>query len=334
MKKYKVLLACMYHDFGQTEMAPDFSNASWEYHNIYQSWKQLEDDGVVELKVHWVNVDNNPQGFERLISLARDVDFVFQVAVNHGLSICLPYAHQIIEDGTPIIDYPPDIWARFDHHTSENWIVGRYKEGYVTHYLSPARHVMELMEQNNLPVRYMPFGIAANCDRLDAEKIYDVSFVGQKHGIRDTVVNQITAAGIELHLFGHFWDGHPNWHGRPGADEMNLIFNQSKINLNFRWASRNPNWALVNGRSFELPGAGAFMIATQHNETNEFNELFVSGEEFAECHLVDDMIKSIRYYLEHDDARERMADAAYQRREEHLWTTRFKEFLAEWEEWK
>lgn len=335
MKKYKVLLACMFHDFGQEEMAPDFSNASWEYFNIYQPWKQLADEGLVELKIHWVNVNNNPAGFDRLISLAREVDFVFQVAVTHALSICLPYAHTIIEGGTPIVDYPPDIWARYDHHSPENWVRGRYQEGYVTHYLSPAKHVLELMKADGLPVRYMPFGIADTCQRLDGlDKTYDVSFVGQMHGIRQQVVNQIRGAGIDLHLFGHFWEGNPNWHGRPGADIVNRVFNQSKINLNFRWASRSAHRGLVNGRSFELVGAGAFMVATQHAETDEFNELFTPGEEFAEYHFVNEMVDGIRYYLEHDDEREKMANAAYQKREQNLWTTRFKQFLTEWEDWK
>jgi spore maturation protein CgeB len=336
INKPRVLLACMYQDFGQQEMLPDFSNASWEYFNIYKSWKQLEEEGAVDIVgVHWLNVDNNPKGFDRLLSLAREANIIFQVAVNHGLSICKPYCDKIIEAGIPIVDYPPDIWARFDHHTPENWIVGRYRENYVTHFLSPAQHVLPLMRQHNLPVKYMPFGIDDGCDRiLDAEKKYDVSFVGQKHGIRGQVIDACLKAGIEIHLFGHYWDGYPNWYGRPCNQEMNEIFNSSHINLNLRWTSRSPSRGLVNGRSFELLGAGTFMLATQHVETDDFHELYTPGNEFVEYHYVNEMIEAIKYYLDHDEERQAIADAAYLKRQDNLWITRLKGFLVSkfWEQ--
>jgi hypothetical protein len=336
MRRPKVLLACLWADFGQNgQMKPDFSNCSWEYENIYKPWKQLADEGVVELETHWLDTQNNAQGFDRLIALAKECDFIFQVAVNHGLSICKPYCDTIRAANIPIVDYPPDVWARFDHHSPENWIVGRFREGYVSHYLSPAKHVIPLMRQYNLPTQYMPFGIPSTCDRLDVEKKYDVSFVGQKHGIRGEVMDAFLKAGIKVHLFGHYWDKYPNWHGRPSPQEMNLIFNQTKVNLNLRWTSRNAERGLVNGRSFELMGAGAFMLASQHAETTEFNDLYIPSWDFSEAHYVNQMIADIMYYSDDDHAssRQAMADRAYQKRDQHLWTTRFKTFL-EGELWK
>ena len=191
------------------------------------------------------------------------------------------------------------------------------------------------MEQNGLKVEYMPFGINDDFCRLDVEKKYDVSFVGQKHGVRGDVMNQLLKSGIKVHLFGHYWDGYPNWHGRPSPQDMNLIFNQTKVNLNFRWTSRNASRGIVNGRSFELLGAGAFMAATQHSETDEFNKLYIPDLEFVEAHYVNQLIDHILYYQDDDHAsnREAMAEHAYQKREQHLWTARFHQFLGS-ELWK
>lgn len=324
----KIILACMYQDFGQSEMAPDFSNASWEYDNIYKPLQKLHNDGIINLiHTHWVNINNNVAGFDKLLSIAKDADLIFQVGVNHGLSICKPHCNKIIEHGVPIVDYPPDIWARFDHHSPENWIVGRFKESYVTHYITAAKHVIPLMKENNLPVYYMPFGIADCFTKLDEQKIYDVSFIGQAHGIRKQVMQEILKAGIKVSLWGHYWDSFPNWHGRPGYNEVNKIINQSKINLNFRWTSRSPDRGLVNGRSFELLGAGAFMIGTKHAETDDFHEMYTPDVDFVERHYVSDLIDAIKYYLKNDTEREQIAANAYKKREQNTWESRFRKFI-------
>ena len=91
MKKYKILLSCLYADFGQDgQIKPDFSNSSWEYENIYKPWKRLTDEGVIDLETHWLDTQNNQAGYDRLMQIVKDCDFVFQVAVNHSLSITNP----------------------------------------------------------------------------------------------------------------------------------------------------------------------------------------------------------------------------------------------------
>ena len=83
----------------------------------------------------------------------------------------------------------------------------------------------------------------------------------------------------------------------------------------------------------ELLGCGAFMVATQHIECDDINELYAPGSDFVEYHLVDEMVDGIQYYLEHDDERQAMADAAYLKREDNLWTTRLRRFLDDWGTW-
>jgi len=74
-------------------------------------------------------------------------------------------------------------------------------------------------------------------------------------------------------------------------------------------------------------GCGAFMLATQHKESDEFRELYDEFE-FVECHFVKDMIEQTKLYINDDLLRTSMANRAYLKREQHLWTNRLKQFLA------
>jgi hypothetical protein len=337
MRKPQVLLACLYADFGQEgQMKPDFSNASWEYENVYKAWKQLADGGVVDLRMHWVDTQSDKAGLSRLISLARDADFVFQVPVTHALGIHLPQARQIIDGGTPIVSFHPDFHMRYKHPAGDGFVLSRIVEGYDTHSITPAKHIMSQLEQEGVRAYHMPFGIPSWCDRYcpnTDEKRYDVTFIGQKHGIREQVISQLRGAGIEVHTWGHFWPDHPHHHGRPTPKEMVDIFNSSKINLNLRWCSRSPSHGQIKGRDFELLGCGAFMVATQHEETDDLHELYTPDKEFAEYHYVHDMIDGIRYWLENDISRNAVALNAYHKRTANLWTTRLHKFLKDWGTW-
>lgn len=334
MRKPKILLACLYADFGQNgNMLPDFSNASWEYENIYKPWKQLADEGLVELQTHWVDTQSNTAGLERLLSIAKDVDLIFQVPVTHALGIHLPQARKIIDSGTPIVSFHPDIHMRYQHPAGDRFVHSRVTEGYDTHTISPAKHIMQQLADNGVRAYHMPFGIPLSCQRMpDVEQIYDVSFVGQKHGIRERVISQLRAAGILVHTWGHFWPDHRDHHGRPNCADMTRIFNQTKVNLNLRWCSRSPSHGQIKGRDFELMGCGVFMLATKHFETEDFNELYMPGEEFAESDLTN-MVDLIRHYVGDSAIRKLMTDRAYQKRDQHLWTTRLKRFLQDWDTW-
>ena len=337
MKKYRIILACLQSDFGQDGIQKfdkdgNFSNCSWEYINVYKEWKTLSDEGLVDLELFWLDKQSDERR-DWLVSRAKEIDFIYQVPVTHALGIHLPQAQKIIEGGTPIVSFHPDLHMRYQHPAGDRFVHSRVTEGYDTHTISPAKHMMKQLEDNGVKAYHMPFGIPASCRSINRDKKYDVTFVGQQHGIRERVIAQLRGAGIRVHTWGHFWSPHQDHHGRPGVSEMVEVFNRSKINLNLRWCSRSPHYGQIKGRDFELMGCGAFMMATKHHETEDFNELYIPGEEFAEVDMVN-MVDLIRHYLDDDDIRTQMAERAYQKRDKHLWTTRLKKFLADWEDLK
>lgn len=334
----RVLLACLRSDFGEDGIQKfneqgEFINPSWEYMNFYLAWKQLADEGLIDLEVFWTDEQNNKER-ERLVSLAKDASFVYQCPVTHALGIHLPQARQIIDGGTPIVSFHPDLHMRYKHPAGDKFVLSRVTEGYDTHTISPALHMMDQLKNDGVKAYHMPFGIPSWCDReLGAEKLYDVSFVGQNHGIRGQVVSQLRAAGVNVQIGGYFWGpGEANL-GRPTCLQMVRIFNQSKVNLNLRWCSRSPHHGQIKGRDLEILGCGAFMVASRHDETDDFHQLYFPKHEYAEYTYVHELIDGIKYWLENDTDRNAVAYNAYQKREANLWITRLRKFLEDWETW-
>jgi len=184
------------------------------------------------------------------------------------------------------------------------------------------------------------------------EKIYDVSFIGQPHSDRRKVVDKIKKAGINIKCWGNGWEN-----GRVSQDEMIKIFSQSKINLNLTKSSGNINlkalasiflkkelnnslkivspkyWLgnfqfilnkkreQIKGRNFEIPGSGGFLLTS---DADNLTDYYQDGKEIVIYKDIDDMINKIKYYLEHNQERERIAKAGYERTlREHTYEKRF-----------
>ncbi|GAV23965.1 CgeB family protein [Carboxydothermus pertinax] len=149
---------------------------------------------------------------------------------------------------------------------------------------------------------------------------YDVSFVGQPHGNRRQIVNELRVRGINVATWGYGWEN-----GRVSVSEMILIFNQSKINLNLSNASKNININQIKGRDFEVPSCGGFLL-TQHND--KLQDYFKINEEIVTYYDIDDLVYKIKYYLEHDEEREKIKISGWQRvLRDHTYEKRFSDIL-------
>lgn len=194
---------------------------------------------------------------------------------------------------------------------------------------------------------------------LNLPKIYDITFIGQPHGNRKKIIEKIKKAGVNVNCWGKGWPK-----GRISQEKMINIFSQSKINLNFTKSS-NPNivrsiggiflhhlqrgnkkpirpenpcyWIdnlksrinrkrkQIKARNFEVPGCGAFLIT---EAADNFEDYYQDGKEVVIYQDMDDLIEKIRYYLEHDDEREKIAQAGYQRTiRNHTYEKRFEQIF-------
>ena len=123
-------------------------------------------------------------------------------------------------------------------------------------------------------------------------KKYDVCFVGH--------VNSKNREDALDKLFSNF----PNfYYGQQLFDEAARKFSESKIVFNIAMKDD------INMRCFEVLGSGSFLLT---DRISYIDELFEDGKHLVLYDNLDDMIEKAKYYLEHDDEREKIAQAGYE----------------------
>ena len=103
------------------------------------------------------------------------------------------------------------------------------------------------------------------------------------------------------------------------------MYSRSKINLGFSSCGNTHETGerilQVRLRDFEVPMSGGFYIVEYMEELEEF---FSIGKEIVCYTDEEDLADKIKYYLEHDDERERIRKAGYERcLRDHSWHKRF-----------
>lgn len=102
----------------------------------------------------------------------------------------------------------------------------------------------------------------------------------------------------------------PNIHNRGFAkslEEMPLIFNQSKINLNITAKSIRSGLSL---RIFDVLGSGGFLITNYQAELSDFFEI---GTDLVAYDSMENLYELCEYYLCHDEERETIAKNGYEK---------------------
>ena len=244
-------------------------------------------------------------------------------------------------------------WFSDDH-----WRLDNYSRFYAPHFTKV------ITTWSKAPERYAAYGIT-NVIRSQwgfNARVYmpvvvprqdiSVSFVGMKTPHREKIVNELRSAGIRVFVRGFKWP-----EGRANFNEMLEIFSRSKINLNlnppmsaiaikplaqifFRrrrtmivpdfwnfhrnlrsfFQKRIPQ---IKARPFEITGCGGFCITGEADDTESYYAL---EKEIVTYKDTPDLIQKVQYYLEHDDERELIAKAGYERAlREHTYEVRLAE---------
>ncbi len=100
----------------------------------------------------------------------------------------------------------------------------------------------------------------------------------------------------------------PHIHNRGFAkslEEMPIIFNNSKINLNITLRSIKSGIPL---RCMDIMGAGGFLLT---NYQADFLEYFTPDKDFVYYESIDDLIRKCDYYIKHEDERKAIALNGY-----------------------
>lgn len=147
-----------------------------------------------------------------------------------------------------------------------------------------------------------------------------VSHVGQIYGKRRDYIDHLENNGIVVESWGK-----GSKHGYVSIGKIAEIFNRSKINLNFC----NPYHGDIpqrKARPFEITGSGGFLL-TDYAEGLE--DCFEIGKEIIVFKEKGELFEKVKYYLEHDEEREEIAEAGYKRAiTNHSFIDRWKEILS------
>jgi len=139
-----------------------------------------------------------------------------------------------------------------------------------------------------------------------------VAFVGRHETRREHYLNNLAETGLAI--YGPRWDTLSSTklqacvrENEIWGDEINLLYNRSKIVLNI------PSWAPTyadtpNLRLVDVPASGAFLLTEDSEATRRF---FTPGEHIDVFSSPEELSDKVRFYLEHEDVREKIARAGH-----------------------
>lgn len=178
--------------------------------------------------------------------------------------------------------------------------------------------VIERLKERGCQAYYLPFcADTTQKDTWPQEHVtpeYNIAFVGTYHperAAREHILARVADFGL------HIW-GSPEWlgtslakyyRGRISNDKMLEVYRSSKIVIN-HYITHLPGSG-INLRPFEVTGAGALLM--NHDARADIFKFFKDGEEFISFKSEDDIRDKVRYYMEHEDERKRIARQGFLR---------------------
>lgn len=130
---------------------------------------------------------------------------------------------------------------------------------------------------------------------------------------------------FDTHVYGERWDAHGiHSRGLVFGEESLHILNSARITVVFFWTS--DGHPIVKPYLFDFAAAGA-LVATNYLAGVERH--FVYDEELIGFHDTEDLVRKVRYYLDHPEQADRIREAGRQRvLREHTWKQVWPRILA------
>jgi len=226
------------------------------------------------------------------------VGFDLYLNIDDGLRYSLP-AH-----------LRPSAWWVIDTHLSYEWDLR--KAGDFDLVFAAQQDGAERLRQDGiLCARWLPLACNPRHHRRhEVEKQHDVCFVGNiVHGERERLIRLIQERFPSTFVGRAFWE------------EMARLFSASRLVFNRSIVND------VNMRVFEAVACGSLLITNDLAENGQ-DELLTPGEHLVTYRSDDELIERIRYYLDHEEEREAIAQRGMERAHaEHTYAHRMQTIL-------
>jgi spore maturation protein CgeB len=154
---------------------------------------------------------------------------------------------------------------------------------------------------------------------LDRPRRFDVTFIGQPHGNRRSLLRALQRQGVAVEAWGYGWP-----RGKLSTRQAVEVINESAVNLNLSKAVTG-RVDQIKGRDFEVPACRALLVTQQVEALDDY---FTPGAEVLVYDGFDDLVAKIRWALAHREDAERVREAGYLRvLSEHTYERRFTEIF-------
>lgn len=226
-RRMRILYAAMKYDYGRPEDGYGF-----EHFNFYDSLRNMGHDVVYFDYMTLMHRYGRERMNRRLLEVARSEKPDVMVAVLFKDELDPLVLHEL-KTVMPTLNWFCDDHWRFDNYSRHwapcfTWVVTTASDALPKYAALGYHHVIKSQWACNHSL-YRKMGLPLR---------YDVTFVGQPHGNRRRVIEDLRRAGINVQVWGKGWDS-----GRLTQEEMINVFNQSRINLNLSNASVPVNGA-------------------------------------------------------------------------------------------
>jgi spore maturation protein CgeB len=323
----RVLYVGLLYNYGKEE-----EGYSYEHHNLEAGFHDCVNKRLFEADFLYPDACENPHKSALEFVIDGNIDAIFHVAFNESLDFPEQAAKLALKKDIPVIQWDCDTSWRFG-----SWI--KQRKDRVSHFVTTHSATLPWYEKCKMnAIKSQWAGSPFYSYRPTSEKLHDISFIGQKHGqhqtpeglkfVRAEIVDAVMAAGLDIDLFGNYWDGYDNWKGylREFQKVVN-VFNESKVCLNISNPWHFGTMPQIKGRHFEIPQTGQFQLTTPADDLESY---FVPDKEIVVARSTEDIIEKSRYYLEHKDERNAIASAGYERMmKDHQWEHRFRDIFGE-----
>ncbi len=339
----KVLFAALQYEHGRPELGP----SSIEYQTFFETLKNMPgvqasffgtDDGLIEAKRNELN--------KKLLQTVdeQQPELVFFMLFNNELK-------------RDTVRHITGKTKTFNWFADDHWRLSVFSR-----FWAPLFTLVGTTD-SEAPEKYRKLGInnvvktqwAANIQQTPRQvrnlsvSSPDIAFVGKNYGNRGSVMSYLKSQGLPARGFGKGWEG-----GIVDEQTMLEIFSTSKINLNFTesyfsWPKQlaklflkkqdggyflnlkhlisniqsllGARRAQIKARTFEIPAAGGFLLT---GDADNLRDYYVDGKEIVIFKNKKDLAEKCRYYLAHEDERQKIAKAGFERTiTEHTYINRF-----------
>ncbi|MBP7654581.1 glycosyltransferase [Candidatus Dependentiae bacterium] len=260
---------------------------------------------------------NNELLLSELSKNKYDILFIIRGAYIHSETLqTIKQKYPKIKIVIWFIDDPVFNWSTFPPSFENDAIKSFYCYDAILVY---DEYFIDFLKRLNKEVYCFPFAFDEQIfNKKKVTKEYNISFVGSDSSKeRIEILNELT--NFDIALFGNGWKSFEKYKIDNNIDclKANDVYNKSWINLNIH----NPQTIYgLNTRNFEVIGSGNFLITDYRNSMKNY---FEPGKEIETYYSIKELKEKIRYYIEHKDKLNEIADNGYIRaKKEHTYIHR------------